>query len=164
MPSLRDAVVDGLFRDGLIGLDYVYLDGGYEISESEYGEGVSVADDFGLHRAVAGTILRSSLPLRGQELKFLRTLMEMDRHALAGMIGVPARRIEALESTPSSALPPDVDGALRAAASGHLGLAGVAAACRDMPVGTERALVANWDADVRRWSAEVGALAPGRCR
>ena len=58
------------------GLDYVYLENGFRLEETPYGAGVSIEDADELHEAIALSIITSPHAIRGQELRFLRAMLE----------------------------------------------------------------------------------------
>lgn len=65
------------------GLDDVYLLNGYTIHETPYGDGVSVEDVEGLHRAIARNIVRHKGLLDAKEIRFLRKMLGFTQADLA---------------------------------------------------------------------------------
>jgi DNA-binding transcriptional regulator YiaG len=69
------------------GLTNVWLANGYTIRKTKYGEGVSVQDVDGLHRALARAL--SNKPrLTGTEVRFLRKEMGLSQRGLGELLGV----------------------------------------------------------------------------
>ena len=69
------------------GLDNIYLENGYTVHKTSYGEGISIQDAEGLHRAIGKRLISQRYPLNGAEFRFLRMEMELTQNALAGLIG-----------------------------------------------------------------------------
>jgi DNA-binding transcriptional regulator YiaG len=69
------------------GLTNVWLANGYTIRKTKYGEGVSIHDLDGLHRALARAL--SNKPnLTGAEVRFLRKEMGLSQRGLGELLGV----------------------------------------------------------------------------
>jgi putative transcriptional regulator len=69
------------------GLTNVWLANGYAIRKTKYGEGVSVQNVVGLHRALARAL--SNKPrLTGTEVRFLRKEMGHSQRGLGELLGV----------------------------------------------------------------------------
>lgn len=68
------------------GLRHVYLQNGYAVQQTPYGETVAINDVAGLHRAIGVSIARRAR-LTGAELRFLRKEMGLSQRALATLIG-----------------------------------------------------------------------------
>ena len=69
------------------GLTNVWLANGYAIRKTKYGEGVSIHDVDGLHRALARAL--SNKPnLTGAEVRFLRKEMGLSQRGLGELLGV----------------------------------------------------------------------------
>ena len=75
------------------GLRNVWLANGYDKHETPYGEGVSIHDVEGLHRAIARNLVRKPGKLTGTELRFLRQEMRLSQSKLAEMVGNEAQTI-----------------------------------------------------------------------
>jgi len=66
------------------GLDYIYLLNGVDIEQTESGEiFYSIEDADQLHRVIALRIVTDKDPLRGQEVRFLRSMLEFSQEDLA---------------------------------------------------------------------------------
>jgi len=70
------------------GLDDVWLANGWRVEETEYGSGFAIENADRLHRAIARTIAAGPRPLRGQDARFLRVMLELSQADLARLLGV----------------------------------------------------------------------------
>ena len=78
-----------LFHYTQCGLDNVWLSGsGVQVQETEYGKAFSIDRADQLHEAIARSIINDPHPLRGQEARFLRVLMNLSQEAMAKALGV----------------------------------------------------------------------------
>ncbi len=100
------------YRD--CGLDNVWLENGYELHETPYGEGVSIHDTANLHRIIGLWLIDLPKPLNGAELRFVRTEMELTQRDLAGILGATEQTLRLWEKHRKKALPGPVDRLLRA--------------------------------------------------
>ena len=82
------------------GLNYIYLENGFRIHETPYGEGVSIDAADQLHEAIALTVISSPRALRGQEVRFLRSLLQVSQSGLGEILGVSRPTIARWESAP----------------------------------------------------------------
>lgn len=80
------------------GLDNVYLEGGFEIVKSPYGEGVAIEDLEGLHRAIAQCLIEKPAPLSGAEFRFLRTELDLSQEAMGALCGRNERTVRLWET------------------------------------------------------------------
>lgn len=78
------------------GLQNVWLRNGYTKHETDYGEGVSIRDVDGLHRAIGLSLARRPR-LTGTQLRFLRKEMGMSQHVFAQLIGTSEQTISLWE-------------------------------------------------------------------
>jgi DNA-binding transcriptional regulator YiaG len=69
------------------GLTNVWLANGFTARKTKYGEGVSIHDMDGLHRALAQA-LTNKPRLTGAEVRFLRKEMGLSQRGLGGLLGV----------------------------------------------------------------------------
>ncbi len=69
------------------GLPNVFLENGYELVETPYGDGVTIRDLEGLHNAIGGTIACSSAPITGAEFRFLRLEIDLSQARLGKLMG-----------------------------------------------------------------------------
>ena len=75
------------------GLDYVYLMDGFEVIKTGYGPVVQVANASKLDRAIALAIVRRQSRLTGQEVRFLRGLLDMTQAELGAALGKDAQTV-----------------------------------------------------------------------
>lgn len=78
------------------GLRNIWLKNGFVIHKTPYGEGVSIHDLPGLHKAI-GRSIANRPKLTGAELRFLRKEMDMSQKALATLIGTSEQNISLWE-------------------------------------------------------------------
>jgi putative transcriptional regulator len=96
------------------GLDNVVLENGYTIHKTPYGEGVSIEDTEGLHKAIGRWLISLPKPLNGAELRFLRLEMEQTQRDLASFLGTKEQTLRLWEKHRKKAMPGPVDRLLRA--------------------------------------------------
>lgn len=101
----------------MCGLDYVYLRSGYRTHETEYGPGVSIERADALDRAIAIHVVASYSRLRGQEVRFLRSLMDWSQAQLARFLGVKRITVARWESALDTPIPGPADRVIRIAAA-----------------------------------------------
>ncbi|MBY0430115.1 MAG: hypothetical protein K2Q10_02875 [Rhodospirillales bacterium] len=102
-----------LFSYSGCGLDWVYLASGYTVHSTPYGQGVSVADAEGLHALLLREIITSPHPIRGQELRFIRSMLDLSQEGMGKIIGVRRLRVTQMESARDKAITPSADRAIR---------------------------------------------------
>jgi len=69
------------------GLDYVHLKNGFTVEETAYGKAVSFDNIQGLDRAIAEEVSKHVGTLSGQEVRYIRSYMDMAQTKLASLIG-----------------------------------------------------------------------------
>lgn len=79
------------------GLDNVYLENGYTIHQTPYGEGVSIENTKGLHQAIGEWLVSLPKPLNGAECRFLRLELGMTQRDLAGLLGLEEQAVRRWE-------------------------------------------------------------------
>ena len=79
------------------GLPNVWLQSGYEVVESPYGEGVSIQDLEGLHRCLARSLCDKPKRLTGAEFRFLRRELDFSQKMMGELLGIDARQIRNVE-------------------------------------------------------------------
>lgn len=76
-----------LFHYTQCGLDNIYLQNGYTMRETSYGDGFSIADIDELHDAIAEHIVFSEHAIRGQEFRFLRSWLQLSQELAGNLVG-----------------------------------------------------------------------------
>lgn len=94
------------------GLDYVYILDGFEIIETAYGPAVQVANASKLDRAIALAVVHHQNRLTGQEVRFLRGLLDMTQEELGRALGKDAQTVARWEKGKTE-LPSTEDLAIR---------------------------------------------------
>lgn len=102
------------------GLDYVWLSAGFTREETGYGPAVTVRDATALDRAIALAVVRGRRRLTGQEVRFLRGLMDMTQGELGALLGKDAQSVARWEKA-KTGIPPTEDRALRQIFLEHAG-------------------------------------------
>lgn len=95
------------------GLDYIYLVNGYRREETPYGAGVSIEHADQLHEAIALSVITAPQALRGQELKFLRSMLDISQARLGDLLGKSRATVARWESGLNEPIPGEADRALR---------------------------------------------------
>lgn len=108
------------------GLDNVYLDGGVTVHKTPYGDGVSIEEVNGLHRAIGRQLVETPAPINGAELRFLRAEMDLTQSRLAALLGAMEQTLRIWEKHSDKAIPGSADRLLRVLYLEHVG-AGAAA-------------------------------------
>ena len=92
------------------GLTNVWLANGYTVRKTKYGEGISIHDADGLHRAIARA-LTNKPHLTGTEVRFLRKEMGLSQRGLGELLGVTDQAVALWEK--KGRLPKTADRLLR---------------------------------------------------
>jgi putative transcriptional regulator len=95
------------------GLDNVYLANGYRIHKTSYGEGVSIQNTEGLHKAIGRWLALTPKSLTGAALRYLRLEMEITQRDLAGILGTTEQSLRLWEKHRTKAMPGSADHLLR---------------------------------------------------
>jgi len=95
------------------GLDWVYLENGFKVEETPYGRGVAIENADELHQAIARDIILSPAVMRGQELRFLRSLLDCSQSGLAHSIGTTRATVARWEGEPNVPINPVADRVVR---------------------------------------------------
>jgi len=75
------------------GLDDVYLKGGYVIEKTPHGEGLSIKNLDGLHKAIGCYLTTQKKALSGKELRFLRKEMDLTQSDLGKLLGLSSQQV-----------------------------------------------------------------------
>ena len=75
------------------GLDDVYLLSGHDVHATPYGEGVSIHDVDGLHRAIGRWLALEKKSLSGKEIRFLRKELGLTQERLADRLGTTCQTL-----------------------------------------------------------------------
>lgn len=94
------------------GLDYVYLVNGYTVHDTGYGPAVEIEHADQLDRQIALFIVNQQGPLTGQEVRFLRGLLDLTQSELGELLGKDAQSVARWERKRTE-IPPTEDRALR---------------------------------------------------
>ena len=92
------------------GLRNIWLANGYTVRKTKYGDGVSIHDVDGLHRAIAHAVANKP-HLTGTEVRFLRKEMGMSQRGLGELLGVTDQAVALWEK--KGRLPKTADRLLR---------------------------------------------------
>jgi DNA-binding transcriptional regulator YiaG len=95
------------------GLDYVYLCNGYTLRETRHGKGVAIHEAAALHEAIARVVITRPGRLRGQEVRFLRSLLKLSQEGLARVLRTRRVSVARWECRPNHSIPGAADAALR---------------------------------------------------
>lgn len=102
------------------GLDNVWLANGFTVHKTSYGEGISIQNTEGLHRAIGEWLIDLPKPLNGTELRFLRLEMELTQRDLGGILGAEEQSIRRWEKARTREINGSADRLLRALYSEYL--------------------------------------------
>ncbi|WP_109105991.1 helix-turn-helix domain-containing protein [Azospirillum sp. TSO35-2] len=102
------------------GLDGIYLVNGYDVLETEYGQGVSIKNVDGLLDAIADYLVQSKKDLAGKEIRFLRTRMDITQSELGRLLGMSTQQVARWEKDKSE-IPGPADRLLRLLYAEHSG-------------------------------------------
>jgi putative transcriptional regulator len=103
------------------GLDNIFLENGYHYHPTPYGQGVSIQDTEGLHKAIGRWLISLRKRLNGAELRFLRLEMEATQRDLAEILGTKEQTLRLWEKNRTKSMPKTADRLLRALYSEYLG-------------------------------------------
>jgi len=96
------------------GLDNIYLENGYTIHHTPYGEGVSIQDTTELHKVIGRWLVSLPKPLTGAELRFLRIEMGMTQRDLAAVLNADEQAVRRWEKAREKSFQGSADRLLRA--------------------------------------------------
>jgi DNA-binding transcriptional regulator YiaG len=75
------------------GLDNIYLVNGYEITKCKDDEEIYIHDIHGLHRAIGKLLVFKHGLLSGNEIKFIRTTLDLSQKSLGELLGLDYQSI-----------------------------------------------------------------------
>lgn len=109
------AVIDGEgmhhYKD--CGLDYVWLRNGFEYRDTSHGRLVRIHDMAGLHAAIARWIVLNPARLRGQEVRFLRSMLRLSQEGFGKLLDQSRATVARWEGEPNKAITVSSDRWLR---------------------------------------------------
>ncbi len=100
------------------GLDNVWLENGYTVKKTAYGQAVAVDDADGLHQTLALELVAKPGRLSGKELKFLRIALGLSQGGLGKLLGATEQSVSLWERT--GKVPQAADGLTRLLAAEKL--------------------------------------------
>jgi len=103
----------GMYHYKEVGLDYVWLRNGFEYRDTPSGRMVRIHDREGLHAAIARWIVKSPARLRGQEVRFLRSMLALSQEGFGKLVRQSRPTIARWEGEPNKAIPKGSDDWLR---------------------------------------------------
>jgi DNA-binding transcriptional regulator YiaG len=143
------------------GLDWVYLQNGYTLHDTHYGSGVSIQNADRLHALIAHHIVTSPAKLRGQEVRFLRDLLDLSQEALGRCIGASRGSVARWEGKRNEAIPGTADRGVRMfyalKADGHEIAERLVSLLRELDEMEHQASVAEFKATKNGWVAAKAA-------
>lgn len=95
------------------GLDYVWLRDGFEYRDTPRGQVVRIHNLDGLHAEIARWIVSSRWRLRGQEVRFLRSMLQLSQEGLARALRQSRPSVARWEAARGKGIPGAADAALR---------------------------------------------------
>lgn len=104
---------DDMYQYKEAGLDYIWLRNGFDYRDTPQGRMVRINDRDGLHAAIARWIVHSPVRLRGQEVRFLRSMLGISQEAFGKMVRQSRPTIARWESNPKKSIPSGSDDWLR---------------------------------------------------
>jgi putative transcriptional regulator len=102
------------------GLRNIWLVNGFRLEKTKYGKGVAFDNIAGLHKIIGKWLCNNSPRLKGSEVRFLRSEMELSQAALARLLGNDAQSV-ALWEKGKVTVPKWADRLLRALYREHMG-------------------------------------------
>ncbi|MGB0682077.1 MAG: helix-turn-helix domain-containing protein [Magnetovibrionaceae bacterium] len=116
----------------LCGLDNIYLTNGVDEHQTEYGDGVSIQNADDLDTAIALAVISLPYRLQGQDLRFLRSLLDLSQKELADRLGTQRVTIARWEGKPYTPITGSADRLLRFYCSERLFAGACSAALTDL--------------------------------
>lgn len=91
-------MVVSMYKYASCGLLHVYLRNGFASRETDYGKSTSIEDIQELHRVIGRYIVANSSILSAEEVRFLRTELDLSQSMLAHLLGLDESMIRCWES------------------------------------------------------------------
>jgi DNA-binding transcriptional regulator YiaG len=107
------------YKYTMSGLDDIYLAGGYDEVETEYGKGVVIHNMDELHQAIGLYLATSKKTLNGKEIRFLRHQMDLTQAELGDILRVTDQTVARWEKS-EVPIPGPEDLLMRVVYLGHL--------------------------------------------
>lgn len=95
------------------GLDNVWLANGFTVRETRRGLAYAITEAGDLHAAIALSLITAPYRYRGQEVRFLRSFLDLPQSGLARIVGTTRGTIARWEGEPDGKIPGASDRALR---------------------------------------------------
>lgn len=95
------------------GLDYIWLVNGFDYVDTPYGRAVRIHNLPGLLKVIAERVVSGPARLRGQEVRFLRSMLDLSQDGLARALGQTRPSVARWEGQRDKAIPGASDHALR---------------------------------------------------
>ena len=110
-----------MFHYSVCGLNHIWLENGFEIVETDYGEGVKIHNIPGLHRAIALDLCKQEDALTGAQFRFLRIEMNLSQPELAELLGVKTLTVSNYEKGKGKrGIPKSIDALMRSMYLEHI--------------------------------------------
>lgn len=108
-------VIDGdsLYHFQDCGLDYIWLCNGFEYRDTPRGRMVKIRNLDGLHAAIGRWVVNNPNKLRGQEVRFLRSMLGVSQEGLGDLLRQSRATVARWEGNRNKAIPPGSDHWLR---------------------------------------------------
>ena len=87
------------------GLPNIWLDGGVEVTRTEYGPATSIANLDSLHHEIAMDIIGTPGPMTGAEFRFLRIELDLSQKVLAHCIKSTEKNVQRWEAAREKVVP-----------------------------------------------------------
>jgi len=75
------------------GLENVFLEGGFEVIDTPYGQGITIDDLDGYIAVLLIALSKKPMPLNGKEFRFLRTELDLSQTTMGELCGRKERRL-----------------------------------------------------------------------
>jgi putative transcriptional regulator len=112
--------VEAMYHYTESGLRNVWLVNGFTVHKTNYGKGVAFDNIAGLHKSIGKWLCANAPRLKGAEVRFFRTELELTQAGLASLLGNDAQSV-ALWEKGKVVVPKWADRLLRALYREHMG-------------------------------------------